>query len=71
MDKRVLNLKEAAVYLGKTEKALYISVGRRQIPYRKWGKKLVFDRVELDKFITGLPGVTFDDVASNKYSSLG
>jgi excisionase family DNA binding protein len=71
MDKRVFNLKEAAIYLGKTEKALYRAVERRQVPFRKWGRKYIFDRIELDKFIVGLPGITFDDVAGNKYSHLG
>ena len=70
MEKRFLTLKEAASYLGKTEKALYISVWRREVPYKKWGKKLVFDMRELDTFIASLPGMTFDDVAASKYSSL-
>ena len=70
MDKRLLTLKEAAKYLGKTEKALYLSVMRKEVPFRKWGKKLVFDRIELDKFIAALPGITFDDVLASKYSPL-
>jgi excisionase family DNA binding protein len=71
MDKRFLSVKEAAQYLGRSEKSIYISVGRRQIPFPKWGKKLVFDREELDKFISSLPGMTFDDVLASKYSPLG
>ena len=70
MDKRLLTLKEAARYLGKTDKALYLSVMRKEVPFRKWGKKLIFDRMELDKFISTLPGVTFEDVLANKYSPL-
>jgi excisionase family DNA binding protein len=71
MDKRYLSVKEVAEYLGRTEKSIYISVGRRQLPYRKLGKKLVFDRLEIDKFIAALPGATFEDALAGKYPNFG
>lgn len=61
MDKRILSLKEVAQYLGKTENAPYLSVARREVPFRKWGKRLVFDRVALDQFVETLPGVRVDE----------
>ena len=55
---RYVALAEAAAYLGRTEKALRKLVERRAVPFRKAGKRLVFDVVELDRWVVSLPGVT-------------
>jgi excisionase family DNA binding protein len=52
-----LDVKGAALYLGMTEGAVYAAVARRQIPFRRLGRKLVFDAVELDAYMHGLEGV--------------
>ena len=62
MNKDLLTLKEAGQYLDKSGKAVHNCVMRREIPFRKRVKKLVLDRVELDKFVSRLPGITFEDV---------
>jgi excisionase family DNA binding protein len=49
--KRLLIVKEASEYLGITENALYCMVYRRQIPFVKIGKRLRFDKIDLDKWI--------------------
>jgi len=49
--KRLLIVKEASEYLGITENALYCMVYRRQIPFVKIGKRLKFDKIDLDKWI--------------------
>ena len=54
---RYAPLREAAVYLGRTEKALRKLVERRAVPFRRAGKRLVFDIEELDKWVASLPGV--------------
>ena len=50
-EKRLLTIKEASEYLGITENALYCMVYRRQIPFVKIGKRLRFDKIDLDKWI--------------------
>jgi len=54
---RYLNVASAADYLGTTATALYKSAQRRLVPCRKKGKRLVFDRVELDEYMHALDGV--------------
>jgi excisionase family DNA binding protein len=50
-EKRLLTIKEASEYLGKSVKALYHMVYRRQIPFVKMGKSIGFDKIALDKWI--------------------
>lgn len=54
---RYLDVEAAADYLGTTATALYKSAQRRLVPCRKKGKRLVFDRVELDDYMHALEGV--------------
>jgi len=51
MEKRLLNIKETAEYLGLKVNTLYCWVSQKRIPYVKMGKKLMFDIECLDKFI--------------------
>ena len=53
-----LTVAEAAELTSRTPKALRKMVERRQIPYRKHGKRVIFKRVELEEFFDRLPGVT-------------
>jgi excisionase family DNA binding protein len=48
---RLLNVREAAQYLGTTAKTLYTKVWRREIPFVKLGRSLRFDIRELDRLI--------------------
>jgi excisionase family DNA binding protein len=50
-EKRLYTIKEASEYLGKSVKALYHMVERRQIPFVKIRKNLRFDKIALDKWI--------------------
>jgi excisionase family DNA binding protein len=50
-EKRLFTIKEASEYLGKSVKALYHMVERRQIPFVKIRKNLRFDKIDLDKWI--------------------
>jgi hypothetical protein len=45
-----------AAKLGLTRKAVYLRVARDMLPYRKWGRTLVFVEAELDQFLAELPG---------------
>ena len=51
MEKRLLNIKEAADYLATTAGTLYQKVHNGTIPYVKIGRSLRFDIEELDEFI--------------------
>jgi excisionase family DNA binding protein len=57
-----LNVDEAAGLIGRTPHALYRLVARRQIPYRKHGRRLLFKRSELLAFLETLPGVRMEEV---------
>ena len=48
---RLLNVKEAARYLGTTPASLYSMVWRREVPFVKLGRSLRFDVRDLEKLI--------------------
>ena len=58
---RYVALREAAVYLGCTEKALRKLVERRSVPFRRAGRRLIFDLAELDDWVGRLPGVAVEE----------
>ena len=61
-EKRYINIEEASYLTGMTQDALYRKVERGQIPYRKWGKRLLFEQRELLEFLDALPGMRPEDV---------
>ena len=60
--KNYLNADEVAVFLGRTPKAVRKMVERGQIPFRKWGRSVLFVREELEEFVAALPGMRPVDV---------
>ena len=52
-NKRFLDVKEAAEYLGLAISTVYTMASQRRIPYTKMGRCTKFDRVELDSWIAG------------------
>ncbi len=64
--RRYLDVAGAAVYLSMTEGAVYAAVARRQIPFRRLGRKLVFDAVELDTYMHGLEGVDVKEAVARR-----
>ncbi len=70
--KLVLNFAEAQVYLQLSESHLYKLTCKRGIPYYKpYGKKLYFDRVELDKWRLTNPIKTLEQIESAATSFKG
>ena len=61
-EKRYINIGAASYLTGMTLDALYRKVERGQIPYRKWGKRMLFKERELLEFLDGLPGMRPEDV---------
>ena len=62
--KKVLTIPEAAQELGITERAAWQRVYRKQIPFRRWGRKVVVPIDELETFIKSLPGATAEEAAA-------
>lgn len=48
---RLLNVKEAARFLGTTDKTLYSKIWRREIPFIKIGRSVRFDLKDLEVLI--------------------
>jgi excisionase family DNA binding protein len=48
--------------LGRSENAVRRMVERRQIPYRKSGRRVLFLESELRAFIEALPGLSLEDL---------
>lgn len=46
-----LNIQEAASYLGYKVRTLYDKVSKKEIPYYKVGRHVLFDEKELDAYI--------------------
>jgi excisionase family DNA binding protein len=50
-NKRFLDVKGVALYLGLAESTVYTMVSQRRIPFVKMGRLTKFDRLQLDKWI--------------------
>jgi len=51
METRLLSVEEAAMYLGVRKSTIYSWAWRRKIPSVKMGRRLLFDRQDLDRII--------------------
>ena len=58
MEKKYGSVPEAAKRLGITERAAWCRLYRGQLPYWRWGKRVLIPLDELDKFIAALPGAS-------------
>lgn len=66
----ILSLEQALdILLGFTEWSVRNMVRRKQIPYRKRGRRIVFLRSELIKWMENLPGVTVEEALTNDTTS--
>jgi len=50
-EKRLISVEEAAKYLGVQKSTIYSGASRRKIPSVKMGRRLLFDREDLDRMI--------------------
>ena len=48
---RYFSVRQASRYLGRTEKAIYHLVARREIPFIKHRRRLMFDRLALERWM--------------------
>lgn len=51
LERKLLNVKDVAVYLGTTTGAVYQMVSRRQIPFVKLRRSTRFDVAAINEFI--------------------
>ena len=51
MEKKFLNIEELSRYLGIKKSNLYSKVERREIPFYKWGRLIMFNKEEIDTFM--------------------
>ena len=51
MKTRLLSVEQAATYLGVQKSTIYSWAWRRKIPSVKMGRRLLFDREDLDRII--------------------
>lgn len=54
IEPRLLSVKQLAQYMSLPVSSVYAMVGKKQIPFKRFGKKTIrFDRREIDKWIDG------------------
>jgi excisionase family DNA binding protein len=51
---RLLDIKAAAAYLGSTVWQMRTLIWEKKVPHVKLGRRFLFDRTDLDKFIDSL-----------------
>ena len=62
----LLGVSETSALIGNTERSLRALVAAGMIPYRKLGGRVVFRRVEIEKWIETLEGVSLKDAEANR-----
>ena len=70
MRDRLLDVLEAAAMLGRSENAVRRMVERRQIPYRKAGRRVMFLESELQALIDALPGLSLEDLQEREKAGM-
>ena len=70
MREKLLGVEEAAEMLGRSENAVRRMVERRQLPFRKSGRRVLFLESELKAFIEALPGLSLDDVRERERAGM-
>jgi excisionase family DNA binding protein len=51
VEKKFLNIDELSQYLGIKKSNLYAKVERREIPFYRWGRLIMFKKDEIDVFM--------------------
>jgi excisionase family DNA binding protein len=56
VETKFLKVPEAAKLLGISERAAWKRLYRGELPYRRWGKRVLIPVGELETFMASLPG---------------
>jgi hypothetical protein len=62
--RKYLTVPETAVETGKTVRAVWHDIYRGKVPYKRWGRKILVPRTELEKFLNSLPGVNAEEAVT-------
>lgn len=62
--KKYLTVPEVAEELGKTIRAIWQDIYRGKIPHRRWGRRVLIPREDLEQFLKALPGATAEEAAA-------
>lgn len=52
---------EAADRAGITERAAWLKIYRGHFPHRRWGRRVIVPKSELEAFLEALPGVSAEE----------
>ena len=63
---QALDVRNAALFIGTTEKTVRGMVSRGLIPHRRMGKRIAFIRTELEAWLAALPGVSVEEAMENQ-----
>lgn len=63
--KKTLTVPEVAAELGMTAKAVRQRIARGQLPYRRWGRRVLVLASELEAFLKTLPGTSAEEAATH------
>src|ERR1051325_10320020 len=61
----------AAAFLRKSQKSVRARIARRSIPFRRWGRRIVFSRSELCEFLRELEGCEISEALTNARHDAG
>ena len=62
----ILDVAAVAEWLGVSQGTIRARVARQQIPYRKWGGRIIFRRSEVEEYFKQLEGVSIDEALANE-----
>ena|SRR5688572_5762858 len=63
-DQVALTVPQAAVVMGKTERAVWLDIYRNRLTHRRLGKKVIILREELLVFLRSLPGCSLEQAVA-------
>ena len=62
----ILDVAAVADWLGVPQGMIRARVARQQIPYRKWGGRILFRRSEVIRYLEALEGVSVEEALANE-----
>jgi hypothetical protein len=68
VDDTWLDVRGAMAMLGATERSVRGRVARHMLPFRKFHRRILFRRSELEQFIDMLPGCSLQEARKNSAS---
>jgi hypothetical protein len=66
LDGALLDVTNGAKWVGCTEATMWARVDRHQIPFHRWGGRIIFIRAELIEFFTKLDGCSVDEAVERE-----